>query len=61
MYYLEDESSYQDPDGDMMIIHESMYYYEPPVNGAIWYLQLDKDLTDLYRGKEWVEVKKRDI
>ena len=59
MYYLEGESSYRDPDGDkMMIIHESMYYYEPPIEDAEWYLELDKDLTYLYRGKDWHEVKK---
>lgn len=59
MYYLEGESSYRDPDGDkMVIIHESMYYYESPIKEAEWYLKLDKDLTDLYRGKDWFEIKK---
>lgn len=59
MYYLEGESSYRDPDGDkMMIIHESMSYYEPPIEEAEWYLEIDKDLTSLYRGKEWFEIKR---
>lgn len=59
MYYLEGESSYRDPDGDkIMIIHESMYYYEPPIKESEWYLELDKDLTHSYRGKDWFEIKK---
>lgn len=59
VYYLESDSSYRDPGGDMMaVLHESMNYYEPPVEGAQWYLKLDKELTDLYRGKLWFEIKK---
>lgn len=59
IYYLEGESSYRDPYGDkIMIIHESLDYYEPPVKEAEWYLELNKELTKLYRGKEWHEIKK---
>lgn len=59
IYYLEGESSYRDPYGDkIVIIHESMDYYEPPIEEAEWYLELDRDLTKLYRGKQWHEIKK---
>lgn len=35
-----------------------MNYYKPPIEEANWYLELDRDLTKLYRGKKWHEIKK---
>lgn len=58
VYLLECTSSYRDPDGDTLaIVHESLFHYKPLLDSE-WYLELEEELTSLYRGKQWYEVKK---
>lgn len=59
VYLLECTSSYRDPDGDtLVVVNESLFHYKPLLDEAEWYLELEEDLTSIYRGKQWYEVKK---
>lgn len=59
IYYLEGESSYRDSESNrIIIIYEAISYYESPVKERKLYLELGMDLSHLYQGENWFEIKK---